>query len=76
MLTSPRFKFEKEDLISPILMFLLSTLNSINVPPLKSIPKFNPLNEINTILSIKINNEKIFAFLNKDEKLKFLLIII
>ena len=62
MLTSPRFKFEKEDLISPILMFLLSTLNSINVPPLKSIPKFN--------------NEKIFAFLNKDEKLKFLLIII
>ena len=34
---------EKADRISFILILFDSTLNSINVPPLKSIPKFKPL---------------------------------
>ena len=48
---------------------VLLVLSSINVPPLKSIPKFKPLNDIKTTLIKNKDNEKIFAFLNIDEKL-------
>ena len=36
----------KEDLIFEMSIFFSRTLNSINVPPLKSIPKFKPLKKI------------------------------
>ena len=39
----------KESLNEEILIFLSAALNSINVPPLKSIPKFNPLKTSNKI---------------------------
>ena len=47
----------KEFLISEIFEFLLSDLNSINVPPLKSIPKLRPLMKIKIKLPINKNTK-------------------
>ena len=46
---SPKFIWFKFSLNEETLIFESLDLNSISVPPLKSIPKFNPLN---------INNER------------------
>ena len=47
-----------------------STLNSINVPPLKSIPKFKPLKKIiNKLAQLKLKIDVIFANLNFFSKL-------
>ena len=51
-----------------MLIFLFSALNSINVPPLKSIPKFKPLNKIKNILNKNKIIENIFAFLKREAK--------
>ena len=47
--TSPKFIFFKESLNEEIFILLSEDLNSIKVPPLKSIPKFNPLKTSNNI---------------------------
>ena len=55
---------EKADRISFILILFDSTLNSINVPPLKSIPKFKPLKIIRIKLIRTKTIEIKFAILN------------
>ena len=47
--TSPKFIFFKESLNEEMFILLSEDLNSIKVPPLKSIPKFNPLKTSNNI---------------------------
>ena len=49
--------FENDERISAIPTIFESTLNSIKVPPLKSIPKFKPLKKINIKLTNTKNNE-------------------
>ena len=49
--------FENDERISAIPIIFESTLNSIKVPPLKSIPKFKPLKKINIKLANTKNNE-------------------
>ena len=52
-----------------MVIFLGSTLSSIKVPPLKSIPKFNPLKKISKKLNRTKTKESMFAVLNFDSKL-------
>ena len=69
MATSPKFIFEKEFLKEEIFICLSIALNSIKVPPLKSIPRFKPLipssnNEIKTrTAEIAVKVYKIYCFL-------------
>ena len=55
--------FNNDSLISEILIIVLSVLSSIRVPPLKSTPKFNPLNMRIIIDKIIKIDDKIFSFL-------------
>ena len=60
-LTFPRFICLNESLIIDILALFLEVRISINVPPLKSTPKFNPL---------KINNKSEIIIRKEDNILK------
>ena len=66
---------ENDERTSDITILFESTLNSIKVPPLKSIPKFKPLKKISSKLPNTRRIEVVLANLNFDSKLYFFFIL-